>query len=121
MDRLCFFSNRFRSPKGMIQVPSSIPGLPRATTDGDTFTRNSSVKSIFFISTVIRLQAGEGTAMLIVTHKMEVAREMGTRVLFMDKGRILEDDGPHASSRVPRASAVPCLDLPGIDVIQPFL
>jgi len=43
---------------------------------------------------VIRQLAREGTTMLIVTHEMEFAREVGTRVIFMDKGRIVEDDEP---------------------------
>ncbi len=43
---------------------------------------------------VIRRLAGEGTTMLIVTHEMEFAREVGTRVIFMDKGRIIEDETP---------------------------
>ena len=45
---------------------------------------------------VIRQLAREGTTMLIVTHEMEFAREVSTRVLFMDRGRILEDDGPQS-------------------------
>jgi len=43
---------------------------------------------------VIRRLAAEGTTMLIVTHEMEFAREVSTRVIFMDKGRIIEEDGP---------------------------
>ena len=43
---------------------------------------------------VIRELAREGTTMLIVTHEMEFAREVGSRVLFMDGGRILEEAPP---------------------------
>jgi len=32
--------------------------------------------------------------MVIVTHEMGFAREVATRVLFMDDGRILEDNTP---------------------------
>ena len=32
--------------------------------------------------------------MLVVTHEMQFAREVGTRVLFMDGGRVLEDAAP---------------------------
>jgi ABC-type polar amino acid transport system ATPase subunit len=43
---------------------------------------------------VIRALAQEGMTMLVVTHEMQFAREVGTRVLFMDSGRILEDAAP---------------------------
>jgi polar amino acid transport system ATP-binding protein len=38
--------------------------------------------------------ADEGMTMLVVTHEMGFAREVGTRLLFMDDGRILEDGDP---------------------------
>jgi len=38
--------------------------------------------------------AEEGMTMLVVTHEMGFAREVGTRLLFMDDGRILEDGEP---------------------------
>jgi ABC-type polar amino acid transport system ATPase subunit len=43
---------------------------------------------------VIRTLAEEGMTMLVVTHEMQFAREVGTRVLFMDAGRVLEDAPP---------------------------
>ena len=43
---------------------------------------------------VIRALAQDGMTMLVVTHEMQFAREVGTRVLFMDGGRILEDAKP---------------------------
>ncbi|MDB5398865.1 MAG: amino acid transporter ATP-binding protein [Rhodopila sp.] len=45
---------------------------------------------------VIRSLAEEGMTMLVVTHEMQFAREVGTRVLFMDGGRVLEDAPPKA-------------------------
>ena len=33
--------------------------------------------------------------MVVVTHEMGFAREVGTRVLFMDGGHILEENEPH--------------------------
>ena len=45
---------------------------------------------------VIRELAEEGMTMLVVTHEMQFAREVGTRVLFMDHGRVLEDAPPKA-------------------------
>jgi len=43
---------------------------------------------------LIRQLAHEGMTMVIVTHEMGFAREVATRVLFMDGGSIVEDDAP---------------------------
>ena len=43
---------------------------------------------------LIKQLADEGMTMVIVTHEMGFAREVATRVLFMDEGRILEDNTP---------------------------
>jgi len=40
------------------------------------------------------LARGHGTTMLVVTHEMQFAREVGDRVVFMDKGRIVEQGPP---------------------------
>ncbi|MDE6281981.1 MAG: amino acid ABC transporter ATP-binding protein [Oscillospiraceae bacterium] len=45
---------------------------------------------------VMKELAHEGMTMVVVTHEMGFAREVGTRVLFMDGGKILEQDEPHA-------------------------
>lgn len=45
---------------------------------------------------VMKELAQEGMTMVVVTHEMGFAREVGTRVLFMDQGKILEQDEPHA-------------------------
>jgi ABC-type polar amino acid transport system ATPase subunit len=65
---------------------------------------------------VIRSLAEEGMTMIVVTHEMQFAREVGTRVLFMDGGRVLVDAPPreffaseHARARefLRRVHAVP--------------
>ncbi len=38
--------------------------------------------------------ADSGMTMVVVTHEMGFAREVGTRVIFMDEGRILEENTP---------------------------
>lgn len=38
--------------------------------------------------------AEQGMTMVVVTHEMGFAREVGTRILFMDEGRILEEAPP---------------------------
>ena len=43
---------------------------------------------------VMKELAAEGMTMCVVTHEMSFAREVATRVLFMDQGRILEDSPP---------------------------
>jgi putative lysine transport system ATP-binding protein len=43
---------------------------------------------------VMRQLADEGHTMLIVTHEMEFAREVADRVVFMDKGVIVEEGSP---------------------------
>ena len=43
---------------------------------------------------LIKQLADEGMTMLIVTHEMGFAREVATRVLFMDQGKIVEDAPP---------------------------
>jgi len=43
---------------------------------------------------LIKQVADEGMTMVIVTHEMGFAREVGTRVLFMAEGKILEQNTP---------------------------
>ena len=51
---------------------------------------------------VMKELAQEGMTMVVVTHEMGFAREVGTRVLFMDGGRILEQNEPKAFFANPR-------------------
>jgi len=43
---------------------------------------------------VMKNLAGEGMTMAVVTHEMGFAREVGTRLLFMDEGVIVEEGVP---------------------------
>ena len=43
---------------------------------------------------VIKELADEGMTMAIVTHEMAFAKEVADRVIFVDGGKILEDDTP---------------------------
>ena len=38
--------------------------------------------------------ANQGMTMVVVTHEMGFAREVGDRVLFVDEGRIIEEGTP---------------------------
>lgn len=51
---------------------------------------------------VMRKLAEGGMTMVVVTHEMGFAREVGTRVLFMDGGKIVEQDEPRAFFAHPR-------------------
>ncbi len=53
---------------------------------------------------VIRELAGEGMTMVIATHEMGFARDIASRVLFLDEGRILEEGTPDVMFRRPRES-----------------
>jgi len=43
---------------------------------------------------VIKELVREGMTMMIVTHEMGFAKEVGTRLLFMDEGKIVEEGNP---------------------------
>ena len=47
--------------------------------------------------------ANEGMTMMCVTHEMGFARKVANRVIFMDAGRIVEDDGKDAFFGNPRS------------------
>lgn len=57
---------------------------------------------------VMRELAREGMTMVIVTHEMKFAQEVGDRVIFMDEGLIVEEGPPEeifASPKNPRTRA----------------
>lgn len=43
---------------------------------------------------VMKQLANEGMTMVVVTHEMGFAKEVGDRVLFMDEGKVLEEGSP---------------------------
>src|SRR4051812_7370919 len=43
---------------------------------------------------VMRALAQQGMTMIVVTHEMQFAREVGDRLIFMDEGRIVEEGVP---------------------------
>jgi ABC-type polar amino acid transport system ATPase subunit len=44
---------------------------------------------------VMQELAASGLTMVVVTHEMQFAREVADRVVFMDQGRIVEENTPH--------------------------
>ena len=53
---------------------------------------------------VMKSLAKKGMTMVVVTHEMGFAREVGNRVLFMDEGKILEEGTPEAIFGMPKHS-----------------
>ncbi|MGF3056064.1 amino acid ABC transporter ATP-binding protein [Microbacterium sp. YY-01] len=47
------------------------------------------------VLTVMRSLAEEGMTMVVVTHEMGFAREVGSRLIFMDGGVVVEEGEPH--------------------------
>ena len=53
------------------------------------------------VLTVMRRLAEEGLTMLVVTHEMAFARDVGTHVAFMDAGVIAEEGSPQQIFEAP--------------------
>jgi ABC-type polar amino acid transport system ATPase subunit len=51
---------------------------------------------------VMKALASEGMTMVVVTHEMGFAREVGTRLLFLDQGVILEEGEPKETFERPQ-------------------
>ena len=52
---------------------------------------------------VMKALANEGMTMVVVTHEMGFAREVGDRVLFMDECRIVEEGTPSEIFDAPKS------------------
>lgn len=50
----------------------------------------------------IRQLAAEGMTMLVVTHEMNFARNVASRIIFMDHGKIIEENTPEAFFTAPK-------------------
>ncbi len=51
---------------------------------------------------VMKQLAAEGMTMLVVTHEMNFARNVASKVIFMDKGVVVEENTPQAFFEAPR-------------------
>ena len=52
---------------------------------------------------VMKQLAKDGMTMVVVTHEMGFAREVGTRVIFMDYGKIVEENTPEELFSAPKS------------------
>jgi len=53
---------------------------------------------------VMKTLAKDGMTMVVVTHEMGFAKEVGSRVIFMDEGQILEQGTPRELFNNPQHS-----------------
>ena len=53
---------------------------------------------------VMKDLANQGMTMVVVTHEMGFAREVATRVMFMDEGKIVEQGSPEQLFQSPKSS-----------------
>ena len=52
---------------------------------------------------VMKQLASDGMTMVVVTHEMGFAKEVGSRVIFMDYGKIVEEDTPKELFSAPKS------------------
>ena len=67
------------------------------------------------LEVMIRL-AGEGMTMMVVTHEMGFAREVGTRMLFLDDGQVVEEGEPQGHVLQPQERPPPAV--PGQGAVE---
>ena len=68
---------------------------------------------------VMRGLAGDGMTMIVVTHEMGFAREVGDTLVFMDDGVVVEAGDPRQVLTDPAARADPVLPVQGALGPQP--
>ncbi len=52
---------------------------------------------------VMKTLAAEGTTMVVVTHEMGFAREVGSHLIFMDEGKLVEEGDPSEVFAAPKS------------------
>lgn len=63
-------------------------------------------ESIGDVLSLIRELADQGMTIMIVTHEMNFAKEIATRVVFLDKGKIIEEGAPKEFFEHPKTDRV---------------
>ncbi|WKZ81740.1 MAG: amino acid ABC transporter ATP-binding protein [Acidimicrobiia bacterium] len=76
-----------------VAIARSLAMLPRAMLF-DEVTSALDPELVGEVLGVMKGLASEGMTMVVVTHEMGFAREVGTRLIFMDDGVIVEDGDP---------------------------
>ncbi len=68
----------------------------------DEPTSSIDIELIKDVLDVMKNLAKEGMTMIVVSHEMGFAKEVGDRILFMDKGEIIEENNPEDFFRNPK-------------------
>jgi polar amino acid transport system ATP-binding protein len=68
----------------------------------DEPTSSIDIELIKDVLDVMKNLAKEGMTMVVVSHEMGFAKEVGDRILFMDKGEIIEENNPEGFFRNPK-------------------
>ena len=63
-------------------------------------------ESIGDVLSLIRELADRGMTIMIVTHEMSFAKEIATRIVFIDKGKIIEEGAPEEFFEHPKTARV---------------
>jgi len=63
-------------------------------------------ESIGDVLSLIRELADRGMTIIIVTHEMSFAKEIATRIVFLDKGKIIEEGDPNSFFSHPKTPRV---------------
>ena len=63
-------------------------------------------ESIGDVLSLIRELADRGMTIMIVTHEMSFAKEIATRIVFIDKGKIIEEGTPEEFFEHPKTARV---------------
>ena len=63
-------------------------------------------ESIGDVLSLIRELADRGMTIMIVTHEMSFAKEIATRIVFLDKGKIIEEGSPNEFFNHPKTERV---------------
>ena len=63
-------------------------------------------ESIGDVLSLIRELADHGMTIMIVTHEMSFAKEIATRIVFIDKGKIIEEGAPEEFFKHPKTPRV---------------
>jgi general L-amino acid transport system ATP-binding protein len=106
-DKAMYFLTKVGIPEQAHKYPAELSGgqqqrvaIARALTMGPQvmlFDEPTSALDPEVIGEVLEVMmqlAHEGTTMVVITHEMGFAREVGDRVVFMDQGEVLEEGTP---------------------------
>ena len=100
LDRVGLLAKQDASPTTLsggqqqrVAIARSLAMRPRAMLL-DEVTSALDPETVREVLDVIQGLARDGMTMVLVTHEMAFAREVATRVIFMDEGRIVEEGAP---------------------------